>query len=54
MTPLARNLDLVEDAHVEDGVDLLEWEAGQNEPVFQTTRKAEEKVEVLLVKSPDL
>ena len=54
MTPLTRKLDLVEDAHVEDGVDLLEREAGQNELVFQTTRDAEEEVEVLLVKRPDL
>ena len=35
MTPLARKLDLVEDTHVEDGVDLLERVAGQNELVFR-------------------
>ena len=54
MTPLARKLDLVEDTHLEDGTDLLEWVACQNELVFQTTRDAEEEVEVLLVKRPDL
>ena len=43
MTPLARKLDLVEDTHLEDGTHLLEWVAGQNELVFQTTRDAEEE-----------
>ena len=47
-------LDLVEYTHLEDRVDLLERVAGQNELVFQTTRDAEEEVEVLLVKLPDL
>ena len=47
-------LDRVENTHVEDRVDLLEQVTGQNELVFQTTRDAEEEVEVLLVKRPDL
>ena len=54
MTPLACKLDLVQDAHVEDRVDLLKRIAGQDVHVCQATREVEEDVEVLLVKRPDL
>ena len=53
MTPLASKLDLVQDAHVEDRVDLLKRIAGQGVHVCQATGDVEE-VEVLLVKRPDL
>ena len=54
MTLLARKLDLVEDTHLEDGTDLLEQVAGQNELVGQAACDVEEEVEVLLVKRPNL
>ena len=53
MTPLACKLDLVQDAHVEDRVDLLKRIADKSVHVCQAARDVED-VEVLLVKRPDL